>query len=123
MVLFTCTIFICVVLFPSVYLGLFSVVLGFVGFKLCLWQCRHNTPQHGVILITQSDNYIELQGSHFIQGRVADAELLLNILCLRIAGQAGAKRRVFIIRDALSAQDWSRLCRCCLGRFPKGSKQ
>ncbi|NOU49734.1 hypothetical protein HG263_04190 [Pseudoalteromonas sp. JBTF-M23] len=90
-----------------------AIVLGYVGYKICLQQCRKSTPSSGTILITESDNYIEFQGALYLVGKVSSAQLFINILCLQVTDYSGARQRVLIGQWALSAQDWSHLCRVC----------
>ncbi|MBD1583157.1 hypothetical protein [Pseudoalteromonas sp. S16_S37] len=90
-----------------------AIVLGYVGYKVCLLQCRKNTPPSGTILITESDNYIEFQGALDLVGKVASAQLFMNVLCLQVKDYSGEEKHVFIGAWALSAQDFSHLCRVC----------
>lgn len=89
--------------------------MGMSGYWLCLWQCRLCTPKQGVVLLAQDDNFIELHdGSTEFVGKISKAMVFYDILILRLVSYSGERKKVFIVRSALSTQAWARLCRLSL---------
>ncbi|BBN82156.1 hypothetical protein PA25_21410 [Pseudoalteromonas sp. A25] len=85
-------------------------------------QCQKDTPSHGTILITESDNYIEFHGVRTLVGKVLTAQLFMEILCLQVKDYSGNNHRVLLTPGSLSAQDWSRLCRVCFAHHTRELK-